>query len=216
MKPKSIVTRSRSNSPTTYHHNEEFTEFADKYHTVIEFLLDIEVHILAVIVPIISFIRHVTPIPLEANYNFGKPVYDVGSTVYYVSDNSNNLEKGFVSKLNSYNYLDVILPDNSVEKDVNYNNVKYTSAPLFEFKVVSELTKRSLDEDITMNTESCSISTAHLYRSLQLVTSSTTIKRLSTNANVAQDLQILASQLTWLIVHNIYHHSYYPNGNTCH
>lgn len=195
-------------------------------NTLVEFLLDIEAHMIAVMTPLATYIRQITPIPFEvSNYDeYGHPLFPLGNRVFYVSDRSEGaLVEGFVYKLhNGGELFDVMLLDDLIEPAVHTTQVRYTAAPIVQYQSLSDLAKHSVDDNtVTIAYRhghpevSNWLSTAHLLRSLQLATSAGTGNRMQNQRiypQAGQDLSVLAGQLAWLVVSNIAHHALAPLG----
>lgn len=195
-------------------------------NTLVEFLLDIEAHMIAVMTPLATYIRHITPIPFEVSSydDFGHPLFPLGNRVFYVSDRAEGaLMEGFVHKLHSGGErFDVMLLDDLIEPEVHTTQVRYTAAPIVLYQSLSDLAKHSVDDNILTIAYrhghpevSNWLSTAHLLRSLQLATSAVTGNRMQNQRiypQAGQDLSLLAGQLAWLVVSNIAHHALAPMG----
>lgn len=192
---------------------------------MVEFLLDVEAHVIAVMAPLTAYVRHITPIPLEVSQfdDRDRPLYPVGQRVFYLSDRAGGvLLEGVVARLHAPDRFDVVLLDDMVENDVYASQVKFTSAPIVQFQSLSDLAKHSVDDTSTIVTlyhghaeASNALSTAHLLRSLQLATSAVTGSRMLSQQlypQAGQDLSVLAGQLAWLVVSNIAHHALAPMG----
>jgi hypothetical protein len=119
--------------------------------------------------------------------------------------------------------FDVVWPNNLRECDVHPSQVKCTSQPLVAFRPLNDLNKRLLRADLSgaaggvyTGDSSTAFSTAHLFRSLQLCTSTITTDRLrasAKHAKVLRELPELAGQVSWLIAANIAHHAHHPIGD---
>jgi hypothetical protein len=193
--------------------------------SMLEFLLDVEAHMIAVMAPLATLLRQVTPIPLEvANFDeFGRPLYPVGQRVFYLSERAGGvLLEGVVARLNGADTFSVVLLDGMIENSVHASQVRFTSAPLVQYQSLSDLAKHAVEDSSTTVTlyhgrteVGNTLSTAHLLRSLQLATSAVTGSRmhnLPLYPQAGQDLSILAGQLAWLVVSNIAHHALAPMG----
>jgi len=193
--------------------------------SMVEFLLDIEAHMIAAMAPISAYLRQITPIPMEvATYDeFGHPLFPLGSRVFYISEHTGCLMEGIVHRLHpSGDLFDVVLMDDMVERNVHADQVRFTAAPIVQYQSVSDLAKHSIEDLSTTATFfhghaelGNALSTAHLLRSLQLATSAVTGSRMQNQQlypQAGQDLVVLAGQLAWLVVSNIAHHALVPMG----
>ena len=196
-------------------------------HSMVEFLLDIEAHMIAAMAPLAAYVRQITPIPMEVSRfdEFGHPLFALGQRVFYISDQTNTgaVLEGFVLRLHpTGDRFDVVLLDDLVECDVYASQVRFTAAPIVQYQSISDLARHSIEELTTTamfyhgHAElTNALSTAHLLRSLQLATSAVTNSRMQNQhlyPQAGQDLSVLAGQLAWLVVSNIAHHALAPMG----
>ena len=111
---------------------------------------------------------------------------------------------------------------------MHYSKVCYTSLPLIQFQPLSELNKHDMDEIDHKSSRASSssssnsgdgtggtlfiLTTAHLLRTLQLVTSSIAANRIQEEkyAITAQNAELIAGQLVWIIISTIEHHARAP------
>ena len=224
-KPVGFYSALRTHSMGNNTNNLDTTE--GLHDTIIEFLLDIEAHMIAAMTPLSAFLRQITPIPLEVVRfdDYGRPLFPVGNHIFYESEQMNGmLLEGIVSRVyDQGERFDVVLVDDMIERNVYASQVKYTSAPIIQYLSLSDLAKHSVEDHNIVLTSyhghrevMNSLSTAHLLRSLQLATSVLTNSRLQSQSlypQAAQDLSVLAGQLAWLVVSNIAHHALAPMGH---
>jgi hypothetical protein len=194
---------------------------------IIKFLIDFEFQIVQTMLPLINFIQQITPNPtrdiLKIDLKTNNPVFQIGMTVFYEIENI--LYSGVIIKTNEKKKtFDVVLPNNLYDKNVLFSSVKYTTKPLFDFKSLSDVSKKNLHDTVQISGfyshcnnnsdeyfgSSNSVifremqvylcSTALLFRSLQFMLSDLTVhrfKNISEKKNVSQNLQLLAEQLAW-------------------
>jgi endo-alpha-1,4-polygalactosaminidase (GH114 family) len=146
------LTSINSKSPTDYLDKESISKHSENNaeQSMISFLQNIEAHIILAMLPLVTIIRQVTPVPLETAFINGRHSFPVGCTVFYLSSSehhSESIQQGMVVKLHqSGSFIDVVRMNNTLDRDIHIRKVRYTSKPLFSFKTVSDLTVRSLED----------------------------------------------------------------------
>eukprot|EP01035_Chromulina_nebulosa_P023212 gene23212-30087_t len=132
------------------------------------FLLEVEASIVSAMLALTSFIRQITPEPIDSSCILGSNAlhYTVGSKVFYLSDR----------------FLDIAQhPSNLLDSYVPVSSVKYTSAPLLTFWSYADLfhnASRNAHQDSGNAADGPCLSTAHLLRCLRVTLSPTTALRL--------------------------------------
>eukprot|EP01036_Dinobryon_divergens_P028201 gene28201-37105_t len=122
------------------------------------FLLEVEASIVSAMLALTSFIRQITPEPIDSNALH----YTVGSKVFYLSDR----------------FLDIAQhPSNLLDSYVPVSSVKYTSAPLLTFWSYADLFHNA-SRNAHQDSDGPCLSTAHLLRCLRVTLSPTTALRL--------------------------------------
>mmetsp|Transcript_14638 Transcript_14638/g.20071 ORF Transcript_14638/g.20071 Transcript_14638/m.20071 type:complete len:341 (-) Transcript_14638:189-1211(-) len=201
-----------------------------------------EASMVSVLVPMVTFLRQITPDPVDINCILAthSVQYPVGCKVFYLSvcDGGSQIHPGVVVANHGNYYVDIAQePNLLLDTHVPIAAIRYTAAPLVSFQSLADLARRSYD---TADRADWSLSTAHLLSCLHFTMSLSTAQRLcipqrsqdndhvdaagkhvkgpagvelgSVGPAQALSLQLLAGQLSWLIVHNISHHAHAPLG----
>jgi len=205
-----------------------------------DFLFDIECEMIASVVALVTFIRQIIPDPIEHCDQLinGHPFFPIGSKLFYRYDNGQTqcVLEGTVKRINTEQQsYDLVLVNKLVDVNVHYTKVCYTSLPLIQFQPLSELNKHEMDDidhkSIKTSSRNYStnnndnddgsadssstlfiLTTAHLMRTLQLVTSPVAANRIqeAKYAITAQSAELIAGQLAWIIISAIDHHARAP------
>lgn len=238
---KSILKHHASTLPTTttiaMRRSNSIDDTQQIEHTgvVIEFLLDIESHMILAITPLVTYLRQISPTGpyLEVSKyheKSGLPIFTLGTHIFYIITSPEDtmctlLVEGVIIKIysNEENFDVLLVGSNLIESNIHCSQVCYTSAPLIQFQSLSELSKREVDENMSIifhhghiqSYTSIYVSTAHLLRTLQLVTSTIAINRYKESKlllTIQNNIRLITEQIIWLIVSTIAHHAYAPLG----
>ena len=197
------------------------------------FLFDIECEMINSVASLVTFLRQILPDqPIEHCDQLinGHPFFPIGTKLFYRYDNGEMqcVLEGIVKNINAEQHsYDLMLVNKLVDTNVHYSKVCYTSLPLIQFQPLSDLNKHDMDEiDHKINRASNSsnnnsdgaggtsfiVTTAHLLRTLQLVTSPVAANRIHEDkyAITAQNAELIAGQLVWIIISTIDHHARAP------
>jgi hypothetical protein len=204
----------------------------DDMSAMTHFLFAIECEMINSVASLVTFLRQILPDqPIEHCDQLinGHPFFPIGTKLFYRYDNGEMqcVLEGIVKNINpEQQSYDLMLVNKLVDTNVHYSKVCYTSLPLIQFQPLSELNKHDMDEiDHKINRASNSsnnsdgaggtsfiVTTAHLLRTLQLVTSPVAAYHLQEDnyAITAQNAELIAGQLVWIIISTIDHHARAP------